>query len=30
MSTGPGDRSLFVVRAVDEGDIWLLTRGGEK
>jgi serine/threonine protein kinase/Tol biopolymer transport system component len=29
-STGPGDRSLFVVRAVDEGDIWLLTRGGEK
>ena len=30
MSLGPGDRSLFVVRAVDEGDIWLLTRGGEK
>jgi serine/threonine protein kinase/Tol biopolymer transport system component len=30
MSLGPSDRSLFVVRAVDEGDIWLLTRGGEK
>jgi Tol biopolymer transport system component len=30
MSTGPGDHDLFVVRTVDEGDIWLLTRGGEK
>ncbi|HEX3130889.1 MAG TPA: protein kinase [Thermoanaerobaculia bacterium] len=30
VSTGPGDRSLFVVRAVDEGDIWLLTRGGDR
>jgi serine/threonine protein kinase/Tol biopolymer transport system component len=30
ISPGPGDRSLFTVRAVDEGDIWLLTRAGEK
>jgi serine/threonine protein kinase/Tol biopolymer transport system component len=30
MSTGPGDRTLFAVRAVDEGDIWLLSRGGGK
>ncbi len=28
VSTGPGDRTLFTVRAVDEGDIQLLTWGG--
>jgi hypothetical protein len=25
VTTSPDDRSLFAVRAVDEGDIWLLT-----
>jgi len=29
-STGPGDRTLFAVRAMDEGDIWLLTLGGDR
>jgi serine/threonine protein kinase/Tol biopolymer transport system component len=29
-STSPDGRSLFAVRAVEEGDIWLLTQDGEK
>jgi serine/threonine protein kinase/Tol biopolymer transport system component len=29
VSTSPDGGSLFAVRAVDEGDIWLLTQGGE-
>jgi serine/threonine protein kinase/Tol biopolymer transport system component len=29
VSASPDGRSLFAVRAVDEGDIWLLTLGGE-
>ncbi|HWM95396.1 MAG TPA: protein kinase [Thermoanaerobaculia bacterium] len=29
-STSPDGRTLFAVRAVDEGDIWLLTWSGDK
>ena len=29
VSASPDDRSLFAVRAVEEGDIWLLTQGAE-
>ncbi len=29
LSTSPDDRSLFAVRAVDEGDVWLLTLSEE-
>ncbi|HYN22955.1 MAG TPA: protein kinase [Thermoanaerobaculia bacterium] len=30
LSTSPDEHNLFVVRTIDEGDIWLLTLSGEK
>ncbi len=30
VSTGPGDRTLYTVRGVNEGDIWLLSAGVEE